>query len=218
MGTLIGAFIVWVALVKTPALSSSEERGSYSLGRQIGQNLRNQNFSIHAQAFSLGVDDVYSDNQSRLSNKDAQEALAILQQNAAAQSKAATKNTFKSDDNSTVELEKDPSTIQTAQGNLVKIEAAGRGPQPQTNSVVVFHLEIINVDNQVLYSSETNNRPIEEAFGNLPTGLSEAISLLKPNGRALLLADSKTLQNGRLPVDIPVDQQLKCRVKLLEIR
>jgi len=161
-----------------------DERASYGIGRQVGEQLAQQPFDgMSTEAVIAGIADVLDGNPSQVSDADIKSAIddlnqrLIQQQNAAAGQMAAEGEKFLEEN-----AKRDEVNV-TDSGLQYEVIASGEGESPTASSKVRVHYHGTLVDGSVFDSSVQRGEPIEFDVGGVIPGWTEALQLMKPGDK-----------------------------------
>jgi len=161
-----------------------DERASYGIGRQVGEQLAQQPFDgMSTEAVIAGIADVLDGNPSQVSDADIKSAIddlnqrLIQQQNAAAGQMAAEGEKFLEEN-----AKRDEVNV-TDSGLQYEVIASGEGESPSASSKVRVHYHGTLVDGSVFDSSVQRGEPIEFDVGGVIPGWTEALQLMKPGDK-----------------------------------
>jgi len=161
-----------------------DERASYGIGRQVGEQLAQQPFDgMSTEAVIAGIADVLDGNPSQVSDADIKSAIddlnqrLIQQQNAAAGQMAAEGEKFLEEN-----AKRDEVNV-TDSGLQYEVIASGAGESPTASSKVRVHYHGTLVDGSVFDSSVQRGEPIEFDVGGVIPGWTEALQLMKPGDK-----------------------------------
>jgi len=157
-----------------------DERASYGIGRQVGEQLARQPFDgMSPKAVVAGIAEVLEGKASQVSDADLKEAIDEVnerirkEQNAAAGEVAAAGEAFL-DENA----KRDEVNV-TESGLQYEVLASGDGAMPEASSRVRVHYHGTLVDGTVFDSSVERGEPIEFDVGGVIAGWTEALQLMK---------------------------------------
>ena len=157
-----------------------DERASYGIGRQVGEQLARQPFDgMSPKAVVAGIADVLEGKASQVSDADLKEAIDEVnerirkEQNAAAGEVAAAGEAFL-DENA----KRDEVNV-TESGLQYEVLASGDGAMPEASSRVRVHYHGTLVDGTVFDSSVERGESIEFDVGGVIAGWTEALQLMK---------------------------------------
>lgn len=162
--------------ISTMQLNSIEDSVGYSLGVNIGLNIKQQGFTtINVEAFAQALRDVYGNQQLKISQ---QEAGNILQQyfQQIQESKFAANKTegaaFLANNAKRKEVVTLPSGLQ------YEIIKAGTGPKPGLTDKVTTHYHGTFINGEVFDSSKLRNQPATFPVNGVIAGWTEALQLM----------------------------------------
>lgn len=218
-------FLVSCRAEKTPGLATTEERESYALGFQFGENLRYQGADLELDAYTTGLRDALEGGKAAMTQEEIREAVAGFRRRLAeAQTKAqpvspeAQKNlaagrTF------LAENAKKPGVVTTASGLQFRVLAPGSGPSPKRDSIVTVRYRGRLVDGTEF--EDTFDRPEALPFrveGVMP-GWTEALLLMKAGARWEVAVPAELAYGERgAPPRIPPGSALVFEIELVEIQ
>ena len=160
--------------------TSIDERASYGIGRQVGEQLARQPFDgMSTRAVIAGIADVLDGNPSQVSDKDIREAIDDLNQRLVKeQNKAAGKLAEEGEQFLEDNAGRDEVNI-TETGLQYEVLQSGDGETPTASSKVRVHYHGTLVDGTVFDSSVNRGEPIEFAVGGVIAGWTEALQMMK---------------------------------------
>jgi len=160
-------------------LETAEQRASYGIGRQIGDQLTENSFEgLDIDAVCAGIRDALQDAPFAISVADINAAFEDVQnrmeQQKAVQSKqlSAEGATFLADN------AKRAGVTVLASGLQYEVITAGTGAKPTRNSTVRTHYHGTLVSGEVFDSSYKRGEPAEFAVGGVIAGWTEALQLM----------------------------------------
>lgn len=160
--------------------TSIDEKASYGIGRQVGEQLARQPFDgMSTKALLAGIGDVLDGNPSQVSEADLKSAIddlnqrMIKKQNENAGKEAAAGEQFLADN-----AGRDEVTV-TDSGLQYEVLASGDGETPSASSTVKVHYHGTLIDGTVFDSSVNRGEPIEFPVNGVIAGWTEALQLMK---------------------------------------
>lgn len=159
----------------TPALDSVDAQVSYSIGRQIGEQLAGQagDVAFDLDALTLGIEDALNGADVRLSTAQLQAAFEAVQ--ARRDSAALTDGQAFLDENADK-----AGVITTDSGLQYTVVTAGTGASPTADQTVTVHYEGRLLNGTVFDSSRARNEPATFPVGGVIAGWQEALQLMAP--------------------------------------
>ena len=176
--------IPYLLLTKVKYMSDNkfetiEQRVSYGVGRQLGDQLRNNPFKeFDITAVQAGIADALADAASQVSDEDLNEAFSIIskklqeQEQAIAKEKAAEGEAFLAEN-----AKRDEVTV-TESGLQYEVITTGEGEKPTAASTVRVHYHGTFANGDVFDSSVERGQPAEFPVGGVIAGWTEALQLM----------------------------------------
>lgn len=192
--------------------STIEQRASYGVGRQMGDQLAANPFEgVDAHAVAQGVIDALTGVASQVERQDIEDAFrTISARMQEQQSKAG--ELFLAEN-----AKKDGITI-TASGLQYEVITAGTGEKPTATSRVKTHYHGTLIDGTVFDSSVKRGQPIDFAVNGVIAGWTEALQLMPVGSKWRLYIPHELAYGTRGAGDsIPPYSALVFEVELLEI-
>ena len=158
---------------------SIEQRVSYGVGRQLGDQLRNNPFKdFDTTAVQAGVADALAGQPSQVSEELLNEAFTVVSkkmqelEQAAAKEKAAEGEAFLAEN-----AKRDEVTV-TESGLQYEVIATGDGEKPTAASTVRTHYHGSFISGDVFDSSVDRGQPAEFPVGGVIPGWTEALQMM----------------------------------------
>ena len=158
---------------------SIEQRVSYGVGRQLGDQLRNNPFKdFDITAVQAGVADALAGEESQVSTELLNEAFSVVSQKlqeleqAAAKEKSAEGEAFLADN-----AKRDEVTV-TDTGLQYEVITTGEGEKPAAESTVSVHYHGTFANGDVFDSSVERGQPAEFPVNGVIAGWTEALQLM----------------------------------------
>jgi len=159
-------------------LNSTEEKASYGVGLQMGEQLKGMFKGASLEAAVAGIQDAFLGNELQLKGDDINDAFNIIQeqmksqQSAAAGEQAAEGEAFLAE-NAT----KDGITV-TDSGLQYEVITEGSGETPEASATVRTHYRGTLIDGTEFDSSYSRGEPAEFPVGGVIAGWTEALKLM----------------------------------------
>ena len=159
--------------------TSIEQRVSYGVGRQLGEQLRNNPFKdFDITAVQAGIADALADAASQVSQEDLQEAFTVVSQKLQAQEAELAKEASAAGQEYLTENAKRDEVTVTESGLHYEVLVAGEGDKPTTASTVSCHYHGTFTDGSVFDSSVERGQPAEFPVSGVIAGWTEALQLM----------------------------------------
>ncbi len=189
---------IWIAVVcaliltvqagaEEPALKDQKEKISYSIGLNIGTNLKAQNIDINPDLLGRGIKDALTGTQPLLTQEEIKEVLSAFQKEMTAKTDAA--RAAVSEQNKTdgaaflAENGKKEGVITLQSGLQYKVLTAGTGAKPKVTDTVVTNYKGTLIDGTEFDSSYTRGEPAEFPVNKVIAGWTEALQLMETGSK-----------------------------------
>lgn len=159
--------------------TSVEERVSYGIGRQMGQQLLENPFDgIANEAVAQGLLDALSGKAMTISNADMQAAFEEINNRMQAKQAEQTKLQAAAGEAFLAENAKKAGIVVTASGLQYEVITQGTGAIPTATSKVKTHYHGTLIDGTVFDSSVKRGQPIDFPVNGVIAGWTEALQLM----------------------------------------
>ena len=201
---------------------SFEERASYALGVDIGNNVKRFGTSLDRDALVDGLFDVLSEREPRLSREEVSELVRELL--AKAQEEDARRNVEQAEANMQegeeflAENKAKEGVVETASGLQYIVLAEGDGPSPTATDRVTVHYEGKSLDGEVFDSSYEGGES-EFVLNAVISGWTEGLQLMKVGSKYRFFIPSDLAYGaGGIGQDIGPNATLIFEVELISIQ
>ncbi|MDB6096292.1 MAG: hypothetical protein JWM09_570 [Francisellaceae bacterium] len=198
MSHLISCICLFISLsslnLSAAELSSDQDKLSYTLGINIGEQFRNQIITVNTALFTKGLEDGLNNHPPQLSPKEIQEVMTKFQseqlvKNQQQSQKLGEKNlnegkTFLEKNKTQADVISLPSGLQ------YKIMKAGTGPTPTVTDTVSVHYKGTLINGTEFDSSYTRGTPATFPVNGVIPGWVEALKLMKQGSKWILYIPS----------------------------
>ncbi|WP_371378532.1 FKBP-type peptidyl-prolyl cis-trans isomerase [Thalassotalea aquiviva] len=159
--------------------TSIEQRVSYGVGRQLGDQLRNNPFKeFDVTAVQAGLADALAGVASQVSQEDLQEAFTVVSQKLQEQEAALAKEAASAGEAYLAENAKRDEVTVTESGLQYEVLVEGDGEKPTTESTIRAHYYGTFTDGKVFDSSYDRGQPAEFPVSGVISGWTEALQLM----------------------------------------
>lgn len=164
-------------------METQQDKVSYIIGRQIGEDFKNKGVEINFDIFADAAKAAYAGEESKLSAGEIQSVMVAfqmeMQQKAQEQAaKAGVENKKVGEDY--LEKNKNAEGVQvTASGLQYKVIKSGSGATPEATSTVETHYEGKLIDGTVFDSSYARGQAASFPVNGVIAGWTEALQLMK---------------------------------------
>jgi FKBP-type peptidyl-prolyl cis-trans isomerase FklB len=177
-----------------PELKGDKERLSYSIGMDIGGNLKRQSVEVDPDLLAKGIKDSYGGGKTLLTEDEARQAItnfqqALMAKKAEAMRILAEKN--KADGEKFLAENAKKEGVKTLVSGLQYKEIApGTGKSPKTSDTVTTHYKGTLVDGTEFDSSYKRGEPATFPVSGVIPGWTEALQLMKEGAKWQLFVPS----------------------------
>ncbi|GGK01887.1 FKBP-type peptidyl-prolyl cis-trans isomerase [Pseudomonas matsuisoli] len=199
-------------------LSTDESRVSYGIGRQLGDQLReNPPPGIDLDAVIVGIRDAFGGAASRVETEALNESFRVIRErmHAEAQAKA---EAVAGEGRAYLERNSGREGVTVLPSGLqYEVITQGAGEKPSRDSQVRTHYHGTLIDGTVFDSSYERGQPAEFPVGGVIPGWVEALQLMGVGSKWRLHVPSELAYAGQAVGNIPPHSVLVFDVELLEI-
>ncbi len=165
-----------VFIAQAAELKTQEQRFSYALGIQFGQNLKSQNINVDGAAFTAAIVDVMQGNELQLTPQEMTQAMQMAQQ-AVVKAREERGQAALDAGKKFLEENKKKDGVVVLPSGLQYIElAAGEGDSPKENAKVTVHYKGTLINGTEFDSSYKRGKPTSFRLGGVVKGFREALS------------------------------------------
>jgi FKBP-type peptidyl-prolyl cis-trans isomerase FklB len=204
-------------------LKTNLDSVAYSIGLNLGKNLKNDSLMIDINVFAKGVSDAMTGTKALLTDEQIAKLMQAFQQDL--QMKQQEREAKKGSANKTIgdkflAENKTKAGVKTTESGLqYKIEKEGTGPSPKPEDTVKVHYTGKLLDGKVFDSSVERGQPVEFALNRVIKGWTEGLQLMKEGGKATFYIPSDLAYALRgAPPQIGPNETLIFEVELLQVK
>ncbi|GGL96770.1 FKBP-type peptidyl-prolyl cis-trans isomerase [Pseudomonas asuensis] len=199
-------------------LDTHETRVSYGIGRQLGDQLRqNPVPGMSLEAVLAGLSDAYAEQESRLSVDDLNESFKYIRERMQAEAQAKAAAAAETGAAYLLENAKREGVVLLPSGLQYEVLVEGQGDKPSRQSHVRTHYHGTLIDGSVFDSSYERGQPAEFPVGGVIAGWTEALQLMGVGSKWRLTVPSELAYGAQGVGSIPPHSVLVFDVELLEI-
>jgi FKBP-type peptidyl-prolyl cis-trans isomerase len=189
----MGATIALSAAETTPPLKDQKDKVSYSIGMDIGRNIKRQNLDLSVDALAAGIRDILNGGKTALTDDESREVMNAyrteMMSKQQEQAKVSAEKNKKEGETFLAENKKKEG-VKTLQVKLpsgtnaelqYKVLTPGTGPKPTTNDTVITHYRGTLIDGTEFDSSYKRGEPATFLVTGVIKGWTEAL-LMMPVG------------------------------------
>ncbi|MBA6255311.1 MULTISPECIES: FKBP-type peptidyl-prolyl cis-trans isomerase [unclassified Colwellia] len=156
-----------------------EQRVSYGVGRQLGDQLRNNPFKeFDVSAVQAGLADAIANSASQVSDEDLNAAFSVVSKKMQELEQAAAKEKSAEGEAYLIENAKRDEVTVTESGLQYEVLATGEGEKPTAASMVRVHYHGTFINGDIFDSSLDRGQPAEFPVGGVIPGWTEALQIM----------------------------------------
>ncbi|MES2820579.1 MAG: FKBP-type peptidyl-prolyl cis-trans isomerase [Pseudomonadota bacterium] len=199
-------------------LSTDETRVSYGIGRQLGDQLRdNPPPGVSLDAILVGLTDAFTNKASRVSPEEMNASFKVIREIMQAESQAKAQAAAGEGLAFLAENAKRAGITQLASGLQYEVLTVGDGAKPSREDSVRTHYHGTLIDGSVFDSSYDRGQPAEFPVGGVIAGWTEALQLMGTGSKWRLYVPSELAYGEQGVGSIPPHSVLVFDVELLAI-
>jgi FKBP-type peptidyl-prolyl cis-trans isomerase len=214
--------VLCLALAVSPALAAEKlelktqkDKLSYSLGMEIGNNLKKSDIEIDQAIYQQGMKDALAGSKTLLTEQEASEIISAMQKEWAV--KFAEKK--KAEGEAFLAKNKKQEGVKTRESGLqYKVITEGKGKAPKETDTVTVHYRGTLVDGTEFDSSYKRGQPASFPVNGVIKGWTEALQLMKEGAKwqVFIPANLAYGESGR--PGIPPNSVLIFDVELISVK
>ena len=202
-------------------LRTENDRINYSLGYQIGGDLKRQRVEINREALLQGIEDALSDATPLLDRTEMRATLVELKRQVVAAQReeraAAAKKNLAAGEAFLADNAKKKDVVSLPSGLQYRVIEAGSGRQPGADDTVTVHYRGTLIDGTEFDSSYSRNQPATLRLDRVVPGWSEALPLMQEGARWELFLPAKLAYGPRGAGKITPNSALIFEVELISV-
>ena len=204
--------------VSTPELNTDESRVSYGIGRQMGEQLRqNPPPGTSIEAVMAGLRDAFTGAPSAVEPEQLNASFAVIRERMEAEAAEQAKKAAQAGVEFLQENAKKDGVTVLESGLQYEVLTAGEGDKPGRDSTVRTHYHGTLIDGSVFDSSYERGQPAEFPVSGVIAGWTEALQLMPTGSKWRLYVPSELAYGGQSVGSIPAHSTLVFDVELLDI-
>jgi FKBP-type peptidyl-prolyl cis-trans isomerase FklB len=168
-----------VNIMSENTFETIEQRVSYGVGRQLGDQLRNNPFKdFDVSAVQAGLADAIANAASQVADEDLNEAFSVISKKLQEQEQAQAKEQSADGEAYLAENAKRDDVTVTDSGLQYEVLATGDGEKPTAQSTVRTHYHGTFINGDVFDSSVDRGQPAEFPVSGVIAGWTEALQMM----------------------------------------
>ena len=203
---------------KPPQLKDLKDKASYSIGLNVGMNMKRQNVDVNQDAFTAGFKDALAGRKPLMTEQEVREAMMAFEkdmqqkQNDAVQKNAGDAQKFMSENKSKEGVKT------TASGLQYKVMKEGSGAQPKTTDTVTVNYRGTLTDGTEFDSSYKRGQPATFPVSGVIKGWTEALQMMKVGSKYQLFIPPDLGYGANGQRAIPPNSVLIFEVELMDVK
>lgn len=222
---LAAAIYASILIVATPAfsadkLTTDEQKFSYAIGFQIGQNLKSQGLDkVDIKALSLAISDVLKDQKLKLSMDEMQQAFQSMQKKMLADRDAKGEKAKVAGEKFLAENKSKPGIKTLDNGIQYKVISEGKGDKPKATDTVVAHYRGTLINGTEFDSSYKRGEPATFPLTGVIKGWQEVLPMMAIGSKWQVFIPSELAYGARgAGANIGPNETLIFDIELVEIK
>ncbi|EIJ43430.1 FKBP-type peptidyl-prolyl cis-trans isomerase [Beggiatoa alba B18LD] len=183
------------------AAKAPEDKLSYTIGHQVGSNIKKQDLKVNVDTVMQGLRDAYEGKTAALTEEQMQETIATFQKERMAQLEAKRKATAEKNqaegDKFLEENKKKEGVTTLPSGLQYKVITEGAGKTPKLTDTVTTHYKGTLINGKEFDSSYSRGQPATFPVNGVIAGWTEALQLMKEGSKWQLFIPAKLAYGER---------------------
>lgn len=201
-----------------PTLDTDRQKLGYTIGFQIGHDMKSERLDVDIDALAQGIRDVMGGVEPRLTQEQMMNAMEKMQAGRAAEREHMAAENLKASNAFLEQNAKRAEVEQTASGLQYEVRKAGAGKQPTSTDTVVVHYRGTLIDGTEFDSSHSRGEPVSFQVNEVIDGWQEALPLMSEGAEWRIYIPSELAYGSRgAGQDIPPNSALVFDIELLSI-
>ena len=222
-GLLATSTIFAAATTQTSMMpKTQQEKLSYTIGVDLGKNLKSQDLSINADMLAQGVKDALAGGKIKMTDAQMEATLKAFQQKMVTKQKAqfeqVSADNAKAGKDFLAKNKKQKGVVVLPNGLQYKVVKAGNGTPPKASDSVTVDYEGKLVNGTVFDSTYKRGKPATFKVSQVISGWQQALKMMKPGSEWMLYIPSN-LAYGERGVGGPIgpNETLIFKVHLISV-
>jgi FKBP-type peptidyl-prolyl cis-trans isomerase len=201
------------------SLNTFEDSTSYSIGADLGTNLKRQNVEINYDVFLSGLVDgmEFEDAETKLNQNERRKIMSALQNKIREKEKNQGSENLKIADEFLAENKKKSDVKETPTGLQYRVLQEGDGAKPKLDDKVKVHYVGRLINGTKFDSSVDRGEPTEFGLNQVIKGWTEGLQLMNTGSKYEFFIHPKIAYGPRTRPQIPANSLLIFEVELLEV-
>ncbi len=220
LGLIAAGLLTYGCAEGSSALKTEKDRLSYTVGSQIGQNLKRQKMDIDAKVIGEAIQDNISGTP-RMTDQEMQEVIQAYQKQEMEKHEELAKKSKATSEAFLEANKKKEGVIVLPSGVQYKVLQDGKGKQPKTTDLVTVNYRGTLIDGTEFDSSYKRNEPATFGLNSVIKGWQEVLPMMKEGAKweVTIPSDSAYGPRGRGgPVAIEPNSALVFEIELVSTK
>ena len=214
---LLSLFLVGMTFTVKSQNMTQEEKNSYALGANVGENFKNSGLEITFDAFKEGFLDAFK-GENKFSMEEMQACFEDIQRQMTAKQNAGMEIEKEKGRQFLAENKKRDGVKETPSGLQYEVIVMGTGAKPAATDQVKVHYHGTTIDGQVFDSSVQRGEPIVFGLNQVIAGWTEGVQLMPIGSKFKFYIPSDLAYGDRSPSPaIKAGATLIFEVELIDI-
>ena len=203
---------------KSTPLKDPKDKISYSIGLNIGLNLKKQNVSVNPDTFVLGLKDALA-GKPQMTEEQVKETMTAFEKEMIDKQKATGVKNGADGEKFLAENKKKEGVKTTASGLQYKVVKEGTGAQPKESDTVIANYRGTLIDGTEFDSSYKRGQPATFPVSGVIKGWTEALQMMKVGSKYQLFIPASLAYGERaVGPDIGPNSTLIFEVELVDVK
>ena len=199
-------------------MENFQDTVSYSIGADIGENLKRQNIEINYGVLITGILDAYETEDIKIDQKTRRNAMMKMQQSLREKDNKNTKvNLKESEDFLKKNKDSNKNIVETSSGLQYRIIKKGSGKSPKATDKVRVHYSGRLINGNEFDSSISRGKPAEFQLNRVIRGWTEGLQLMNEGAKFEFFIHPNLGYGDRNTPKIPPNSVLIFEVELIKV-
>lgn len=200
------------------SITTDEQRVSYGIGRQMGDQLAASNIpDLNIDLVVAGLRDAFGGQPSQVAEQQLAAAFQVLQGKMQAQAEEAARQAGQAGSDYLAQNAQRDGVVTLPSGLQYEVISEGSGATPTAGDTVRTHYEGTLINGEVFDSSYKRGQPAEFPVGGVIAGWTEALQLMKEGAKWRLYIPSNLAYGARAAGSIPPHSTLVFDIELIKV-
>lgn len=216
---LIPVFITGIQTASAAELKTDRQKFSYTVGFQMGQNLKRQGLDLDVDAFAQAIKDTLAGVQPKMTPEEMQSTMQTFRDKMLAERKSNADANAKAGADFLAANKKKKGVVEMPSGLQYKILQKGSGGKPEAGDTVSVHYRGTLIDGTEFDSSYKRGTPTSFRVGSVIKGWQEGLQLMDVGSKwQLFIPGALAYGEKGAGGSIGPNSTLVFEVELLEIK